>query len=78
MITIYVVMDRESGLPVDMAQAASSDEATAMYSRWGPHGDLYACRVSPEVATEARKARPEAALKMLKTYSHSMNKCGDV
>lgn len=80
MTTVYVVFDRQSGLPVG-AGVGEVEEVMAPYVTWGPHGDLYACRVSPSIADEVLGkvlVKPEYVSSILKTYSHSMTKCGDV
>lgn len=85
-VTIFVVMNKDldgRDACVNVAFSTSADVAQRELAEGWARGEIYAAKVSESVAKEVRdmtigpNAKYLKAASILKTYAHSLTKCGD-
>jgi hypothetical protein len=91
-VTIFVVMNKEGGKDacVNIARSTSADVAQRELAEGWARGEIYAAKISTSIANELYDLvwprnqvlsgkQPDfvKAASLLKTYAHSLTKCGD-
>jgi hypothetical protein len=82
-VTVFVVFEPKTGQLLAVSPHLTAEESLTFFKWNDIRGEVYAALLSESGAFEVRETigtRKNAALasKMLKTYSHSLTKVGDV